>query len=86
MYTKNVARPRSGFYLRNEFRAAGVRFSSPQTFYGGWFNENLVSKMSAIVKTISAHNFRAARAGSSEFIENNERILTDIQSSMIDGA
>ena len=26
IYTKNVARPRSGFYLRNEFRAAGVRF------------------------------------------------------------
>ena len=25
IYTKNVARPRFGFYLRNEFRAAGVR-------------------------------------------------------------
>ena len=26
MYTKNAARPRFGFYLRNEFRATGVRF------------------------------------------------------------
>ena len=26
IYTKNVARPRFVFYLRNEFRAAGVRF------------------------------------------------------------
>ena len=26
IYIKNVARPRFGFYLRNEFRGAGVRF------------------------------------------------------------
>ena len=34
----------------------------------------------------SQYNFRAARACSSEFIENNEWILTDIQSNMICGA
>ena len=34
IYTKNVARPRSGFYLRNEFRAAGVRFYLHKRFMG----------------------------------------------------
>ena len=53
IYTKNVARPRFGFYLRNEFRAAGVRFLSP-SFFSAWFNKNLVNKMSAIVNTTSA--------------------------------
>ena len=34
IYTKNVARPRSGFYVRNEFRAAGVRFYLHKCFMG----------------------------------------------------
>ena len=54
IYTKNVAQPRSGFYLRDEFRAAGVRCLSPQTFDGAWFNNNLVSKMSDVANTTSA--------------------------------
>ena len=32
IYTKNVAQPRSGFYLHNEFRAAGVRFCLQKRF------------------------------------------------------
>ena len=53
IYTKNVARPRSGFYLRNEFRAAGVRFYL-KTFYGACFHTNLVGRMGVVVITTSA--------------------------------
>ena len=34
IYTKNVARPRYGFYLRNEFLVAGVRFYLHKLFMG----------------------------------------------------
>ena len=67
MHTKNLARPRSGFYLHKEFRAAEIRILSKQriprgrgpilstqTCYEDCLNKNLLRKMSAIVKTISA--------------------------------
>ena len=40
-YTKNVARPIFGFYLRTEFRATGVQFLSTHTFFGACFNKNI---------------------------------------------
>ena len=38
-YTKNVVRPRFGFYLRNEFRAAEIQILSIQIFHGVSFNK-----------------------------------------------
>ena len=62
MYRKNLARPRSGFYLHKEFRAAEIRILSTQrisrgrgpilstqTFYGACFKKHLLRKMSAIL-------------------------------------
>ena len=68
IYTKISARPRSGFYLHKECRAGEIWILSTQRiprgrgsdvdlhkrFMGPCFNDNLLSKMSAIVKTISA--------------------------------
>ena len=48
-------------------RGRGPILSTQTFFYGACFNKNLLRKMSAIEK-----NFRAARACSSEVIENNE--------------
>ena len=73
-----VARPRSGFYLRNEFRAAGVRFYLHKRLMAACFNQNLLSKMGAVVNTISA-----LRACSSDVTETN---WVDLQRSMIDAS
>ena len=67
MYIKNLARPRSGFYLHKECLAAEIRILftqriphgrgpilSTQTFDGACFDKNLLRKMSTIVKTTSA--------------------------------
>ena len=70
IYTKNVARPRFGFYLRNEFRAAGVRFYLHKLFMGHVLIRK--TEFSEQNGCCSQYNFRAARACSSEFIENNE--------------
>ena len=71
IYATNSARPGSDVDLHKRFM-------------GPWFNTKSVRQISTILS--SQNNFRAARACSSEFIENNEWALTDLQSSMIDGA
>ena len=51
-------------------------------FMGPWFNTKLVSRMAAIVNTTSALRALVLQ----NLLRNNEWILTDRQSSMIDGA
>ena len=69
IYTKNVARPRSAFYLRNEFRAAGVRCGSVEMVCGVLVEWQCIEDNNCY----SEHNFRAARFCASE-VSGKQRV------------
>ena len=81
--TQRMSRGRDlDFIYATDSARPGSDVNLHKRFMGPWSDTKLMSKMGAIVKTTSA--LRALVP--SEFIENNEWILTDLQSSMIDGA